>query len=429
MATKPLALSVFKERITAVEEALKKKHRPPGVGGKGLAALAVAADSLGVNRTTFSNSINQAKQLHGLEPDWSLWQNPREVRGTIPHPDLRIEPDYHNIIRKMMLKGESTLIEMAEATHLTEALCGAIVTDLECAGSNVRKSDDGRRAMIEKTLQPAFVHGPQFEIMSDKDNKFRWGAISDTHCSSKYERLDVLNAEYDHFEAEGLERVYHCGNWIDGESRFNKHDIHIGGMDNQCRYLAEVYPKREGITTYAVTGDDHEGWYAQREGVDIGRYAENIMVDAGHKWVNLGFMEAYISLVNANTGKISIMAIVHPGGGVAYADSYSVQKTVEALEGGEKPAIAMYGHWHKMLQGTYRNVWWLMVPCCIDQYPHARKRKWSFVQGGVTVEATQDPETGAIIGFKTDQHRYFNRGYYQGRWSHHGSVILPERTL
>ena len=70
---------------------------------------------------------------------------------------------------------------------------------------------------------------------------------------------------------------------------------------------ARNYPK-VGIPTFAVTGDDHEGWYIRREGIDIGRYCESVMRDAGHDWHNLGYMEADIVLQNANSGKTAIVA-------------------------------------------------------------------------------------------------------------------------
>jgi len=200
-------------------------------------------------------------------------------------------------------------------------------------------------------------------------------------------------------------------------------------MDAQCRHLAAVYPKREGIHTYAVAGDDHEGWYAQREGVNIGRYAEQCFRDIGREdWHDIGYMEAHVKLVNANTGAMATLAVVHPGGGSAYADSYSVQKIVESLEGGEKPAVGLYGHYHKLLAGEYRNVWWLQTGCTKDQDPFARKKRLRFAVGGTIVTLEQDPESGAIVGFGPKMFRYFNRGFYEGRWSHSGAVTQPKRS-
>lgn len=91
--------------------------------------------------------------------------------------------------------------------------------------------------------------------------KVRFGVVSDNHLGSKYERLDVLKALYAIFEEAGIKTVYNAGNMIDGEARFNKYDLHKHGLEDQVNYLVDVYPKGRGITTYYVTGDDHEGWF------------------------------------------------------------------------------------------------------------------------------------------------------------------------
>jgi hypothetical protein len=294
----------------------------------------------------------------------------------------------------------------------------------------VNLSQFGDKWSVEKTAAPAFVSGYDHEFVSGNDNTFRFGVMADSHLGSKYERLDALNDSYDRFAKAGITRVYHCGNWIEGEAPFNRTDLAVHGMDAQLEYLARNYPQRPGVTTYAVTGDDHEGWYAQKSGVDIGKRAEQTMREHGRAdWVNLGFMESHVKLVNANSGKDAVLAVVHPGGGSSYAESYVVQKIIESLDGGEKPACALYGHYHKCLSGNYRNVWWVLVPSTKDQDTFMRKRRIRSVVGGGIIELEQDPATGAIIGMTPKLWQYFNRGYYNGRWSHAGPVVLPERSI
>lgn len=277
--------------------------------------------------------------------------------------------------------------------------------------------------------QAAFLLGDAKEFRTNTDNTFLFGALGDSHLASKYERLDVLNRLFDAFAEEGIKTVFHTGNWIDGEAKFNVHDLHTRGLDGQCRYLAKVWPQRPGMTTYAVTGDDHEGWYAQREGIDIGRYAERCFRDVGREdWHDLGYMEAPVKIVNANSGALSVLSVVHPGGGSSYALSYAIQKIIESLDGGEKPAIGLYGHYHKLWAGNIRNVWCVQTGTTQDQTPFMRKKKLEAHVGGFIVKVTQDPETGAIVRCRTEMLRYFNRGYYGSRWSHHGPVNLLPRV-
>lgn len=69
--------SVAREAIEAVEQMLREGYRPRGLGGTGPAAIAAAADMLGVNRATFQNRIVLAEKLFGLVPDDSHYR-PRQ---------------------------------------------------------------------------------------------------------------------------------------------------------------------------------------------------------------------------------------------------------------------------------------------------------------------------------------------------------------
>ena len=264
---------------------------------------------------------------------------------------------------------------------------------------------------------------------SRPDGTYLFGFSGDQHLCSKYSRLDVLNDLYDHFEREGVDRVFNTGNWIDGEARFNRHELLVHGMDNQLSYMAEEFPHRDGIVTYAVAGDDHEGWFAQREGVDIGERAAQTMRDMGRTdWVNLGYMECFVTLKHSVTGKSTKLLVSHPGGGSAYALSYTIQKIIESLDGGEKPAAGLWGHYHKMMFANIRNVYCIQTGTTQDQTSFMRKKRIDAHIGGGICKLTQDPETGAITRCSVEFFRYFNKGYYNHRWNHAGDVVLPDRV-
>jgi predicted phosphodiesterase len=324
--------------------------------------------------------------------------------------------------------GGVTTAELAERLAVSANVARAVVADLAEGGRMIRSVGDWHT--LERGAEPASVAGHSYEFVSEPDGTYTFGAMGDTHLGSKYERLDALNGMYDTFAEEGVSRVFHCGNWIDGEARFNRFDLIAHGMGGQCEYLAEHYPRRPGITTYAIAGDDHEGWYAQREGVDIGRYAEMAFRDAGRlDWVNMGYMEATVKLRHAQTGATATMAIVHPGGGSAYALSYTVQKIVESYAGGEKPAVLLLGHYHKLEFVNVRNVWCYQCGCTQDQTPFMRKKRLEAHIGGHVVRLRQDPQTGAIYRASADTLRYFVRSYANNRWSHSGPVEHAEIGL
>ncbi len=280
---------------------------------------------------------------------------------------------------------------------------------------------------IEHEPQVGTATGATWEFMSDKDNVFRFGAFGDLHAASKYTRWDVREDLTRRAEAFGAQAILDTGNWIDGEKPFNRYDLEANGLDSQVTLLAKRYPQTK-IPTYAVTGADHEGWYVKSEGIDVGRYCESVMRDAGHAWTNLGYMQADIVLKNANTGVGSILRVMHPGGGTGYALSYRPQKIIEAMEGGEKPAVLLLGHYHKIDFGLVRNVWYVQTGTQQDQTPFMAQKAIEAHVGGFLIEMEQDPTTGAIVSFTPQARRYFNRGYYfkaghaNERWSGHGPI-------
>lgn len=234
----------------------------------------------------------------------------------------------------------------------------AIVEELRSEGFNIKIKDDS--VMISKIIEKKPAHILDVSKMSTA--KIRFGAIGDNHLCSNYERLDVLNALYDEFARQKITTVYNTGNWIDGEARFNKHDLHTHGMDKQIAYFLENYPQRKGITTYLITGDDHEGWYSQREGIDVGQIMQMKAELMGRKdLVYIGHMEADV-IIKAKKGQ-TMIRVLHPGGGSAYALSYTVQKIVESYTGNEKPDVLLVGHYHKAEYSYVRGVHCVQTGC------------------------------------------------------------------
>jgi len=209
--------------------------------------------------------------------------------------------------------------------------------------------------------------------------------------------------------------VFNAGNWIDGEVRFNKTELLTApGMDNQLDYMIDKFPVRKGITTHFIAGDDHEGWYAQREGIEIGRYLESRARAAGRTDLHyLGYAECDVAL-RCGSGS-AVARVVHPGGGSAYAVSYTDQKRVESYQGGEKPQLEIVGHYHKFNHGFPREVETIQCGCTCDQSLFMRKRRLQAMVGFVELRITQDA-TGMIQPVGVKWFRFYDRGYYERRY-------------
>jgi len=315
-------------------------------------------------------------------------------------------------VRKDLKLGKATLVDLAQKHSTTTEHISSIISTLIRKGYNIQQLNN--KYYISESLPKSET----FRVSVEKERIVRIGVLGDNHLASKYARLDVLNALYDLYEKEGITQVYNTGNWIDGEARFNKYDILAHGIDGQIEYFLNHYPKRKGIATYLITGDDHEGWYTQREGIDVGRYMH--MLARHDEWQRddlhyIGHMEADIHFKTKDG--TCVMRVMHPGGGSAYALSYAPQKIVESFQGGEKPHILLIGHYHKASYDYIRDVHTLQSGTTQDQTPFMRKQKISAHLGGWIVEFSLD-KTGAVSSFKSQWFPFFDRNFYDKKWAY-----------
>lgn len=270
--------------------------------------------------------ITQAKTLMSEAPKIGI--NPKD-------PLFRSE-----VVR--LLKKPTTITKISQTLHSSEEEVINVIEDLEERGYIIQRR--GTTISLGKTPQPNanFINFDHHYY----GDEVKFGVVADMHLCSKAERLDVLNAAYDEFAKQGINTVLCPGNYVDGECRFNVHELKAHGIADQCQYAIDYWPRRDGIKTYYVDGDDHEGWWHQREGIEFGRY---LMLESQAQGrddlVYMGYMESDIELKTPQ-GSTTIK-VIHAGGGSAYAYSYSSQKLAESFSGGEKPSIAIIGHYHK----------------------------------------------------------------------------------
>lgn len=267
------------------------------------------------------------------------------------------------------------------------------------------------------TVSTSVKQGERHAFLNDamwRGDKMSFGFTADNHLCSNFERLDVLNLLYDVYAAEGIPIVLNGGNWIDGEARFNKNEIHTKGMTKQIEYAVKNYPYREGIETWFVSGDDHEGWYNQREGINIGEYfqmkrEQSDKFDMKH----LGYVEADVELNGDGFENGSWLRVMHAGGGSAYATSYAPQKIVESYQGGEKPSVLFIGHYHKMSYNIIRNVHVVQCGCTQDQSIFMRKKKIEAHVGGGLIHLYRD-KNGIINRVVPEFITCFDKKFYIG---------------
>lgn len=315
-------------------------------------------------------------------------------------------------VKKRLAKTPMTEGELADEFSVSPAKIRASIKELRGVGSNVQLLA-GNRFFLNSVVEP----GGKLTLEA-KDRGDGWtvfGIITDNHKGNRHHRQDVEDAAYTMFENEGITTVLNAGNWIDGEARFNKHELLVHGMDNQIDYFLDTTPFKKNMTTYFISGDDHEGWYSQRESINIGEYAGMKAQKAGRTDLKyIGHMESDIALRKGD--KEAVLRLMHPGGGSSYAMSYAPQKIVESFQGGEKPDILVIGHYHKYDVCYPREVIVVSAGCAEDQTMFMRKKKLAAHVGFLIVKLKQDPSDGHIIRFQHEFFPFFDRGYYEKKF-------------
>jgi len=95
-------------------------------------------------------------------------------------------------------------------------------------------------------------------------------------------------------------------------------------------------------------------------------------------------------------------------------NSYRPQKIIESYQGGEKPAVLLIGHYHKISYNIIRNVHTFQAGCVTDQTVFLRKKSIECMVGGWIIEVEQDTGHGGVKRIKQEARTFFDRAYYQG---------------
>ncbi len=362
-----------------------------------LGSVTKAAKELGIPRTTVSSWMNGVC-LPKDEPEYSSV----EIKAREFNPMDPICRSY--LVRALRNKWRSTA-KLAEELSCPEDQIVHAIENLRESGYQVvyrgnlaQISREG--AQLNKVVDLNPIDGPERTI----------GVVADSHLCNRASRLDVLEAAYDEFSRRKITDVFHAGNMVDGEFRFNRFELLAHGVTDQTLYCLDHYPQRSGITTHFITGDCHEGWWTQRDGIDWGKWLVYEARDRGRNDFDyLGFMDVDVALHNEKG--VGYIKIFHPGGGTAYAISYSTQKIVESLQGGEKPGLLICGHYHKAIFHMVRNVNVLQAGTTCDQTTFMRKKK-NEAHVGFWIVTIQQDRTGAFRRVVPEFYSFFDRTYH-----------------
>lgn len=238
-----------------------------------------------------------------------------------------------------------------------------------------------------------------FDAEWDGAKLIKFAVISDIHIGSKYTQLTHLNNFYDRLVMEGVKTVYNAGDITEGLKMRpgQEYEVYTISADEMRDDVIKNYPKRDGITTYFITGN-HDASIYKHIGYDIGA----AIADKRSDMIYLGRDCATVNITPNCT-----LELRHPWDGVSYATSYRLQKMIEAMESDSKPSIIAVGHYHKQLYMFYRNVHGLLTGCFQGQTPFFRGKGIASQLGGwiVTIRVSDE---GVILSFNPEFVPYYS---------------------
>lgn len=273
---------------------------------------------------------------------------------------------------------------VAQVMGVSERVLSAMVEDLKTQGYEINMENGSVWLDRKVSKQDA-------EIVEKWDGRrvIRFLALSDTHLCSKYQQLGYLNEAYDDAIARNCDFAIHCGDLTDGfyQNRPGHiYEIFKFGFDDQLQYVVDNYPKRmkpDGslLVTKIISGN-HDHTHQKADGANLVKAFARSRDDI--EFLGDAFAKLWIT-PNCD------IDMQHPLDGSAYALSYSMQKLIDALQGGEKPKIMFVGHHHKAMLMNYRNIHAFEVPSMQAQTPFLKGKRVMAVVGWwiVTVEVDE----------------------------------------
>ncbi len=253
------------------------------------------------------------------------------------------------------LASECTLEDLAASYGVSKSDMFILIHELKRRGNNVVtmntsvavEDEEGNEIRKDITLIRNFGHKKLIDDLSyeiiDNDPKTRIMIISDTRFGSIYQQTAILNDMYQKAKEMGVKYVFLTGDVVEGiykgaKSIYNT-TLHKYGYYDQAEYVASLFPRVEGITTYFITGE-HDLSFLKSDSIDIGHEIARRREDM----VYLGPRRRKVNITTEDKkGSISFY-LQHAKGNVPYTVSYKPQQKIASLRNEDKTNILVTSH-------------------------------------------------------------------------------------
>ncbi len=299
------------------------------------------------------------------------------------------------------LEGEILKVVKTNPTSVGE-ISRSVNPPLGVSAETVIKTIDslrGKNYEVELDEESRQVNIPQEPSRDFKPTEFKYfknfyriGLVSDTHIASKYQQMTLLHDAYADFDKRQVDFVLHAGDLVDGRNMYRGQDaeIFLNLADEQLDYVVANYPKQSRNRKTYVIGGQHDRCFYRDRGFNIVRAICKERKDLVYR----GFFKAQFIIKGLEVG------LMHPGGGVAYARSYRIQRIIENMIGfinsipsAKLPILEAYGHWHIPCHlPSYMGIDAFSLGCFQSQTPYLEQKGLMPVVGYAVAEIYLDKD-------------------------------------
>jgi len=366
---------------------------------------------------SFSVSVWQGRYRHGKNrldaygfADWRLI--PKESYDTPIEKEINNEVNIEEkkeVLKTFLIKPKS-IEEIQKKLNVGNIQTLGIIQSLKFDGYSIMYSENEKEYSIDRK---PLVNNNVYMHSIGKNLEVEFVVISDSHWCQKGQQKSFVNYIYAEADRRHIKNIYHAGDISDGfyKNRPEQiYDLIPGkiGADEQVDYIVNNWPHYDGITTHFIIGN-HDETHIINGGCNIGVAIVKGRKDLGYndfKYLGIGYAQVQLT-PNCR------MDLFHPLDGSTYAISYSGQKYMDSLSGGDKPNIIFTGHHHKALYFPYRNIHYFEVPSMTKQSSWMKRKRMANESGAWFIKLKVDEE-GTIVSLISEhikQYKFLENDY------------------
>lgn len=335
----------------------------------------------------------------GTQTDWhkvkELLGSDKSIEALRSEYRRVMDPNMTKIIKERYevnagrITTEQKLLALIKRKHTMDSLCEKLeveendiliaVAKLHLQGyRGVRIYDEGGVTFVHNRVTVGELRANPVEtavMLPGKEIEF--AVVSDAHFGSVYSAVDELHEFYDIVQGRGIKVVFNAGDMTDGY--YNNRPTSILeqdaiGFTNQLNKVVNEYPRRDGVTTYFITGN-HDLTHQRNAFANIGEAISMVrddMIYSGHNFAKFEVNE-----------DVSI-SLVHPTDGISRNFNNKIRDLIDRNPN-RRADLMFVGHYHKLAMLKHQDVYGYIVPSFQRQTGFMQDNNLESVVGGMIV--------------------------------------------